>query len=136
MHNMIIITAFKRNVICYYVRMADSIVQKPEESDLILKFLDGSMHYTADLPSMKVGKGIYKPGWRWSVHTSSDQSGRDEKHIGYVLSGQMVIKSVSGEEIIIGPGEAFEITPNHDAWVLGNEPCVALDFASKPNINL
>lgn len=28
----------------------------------------------------------------------------------------------------IGPGDAFEVKPGHDAWVLGDETCVALDF--------
>ncbi len=38
------------------------------------------------------------------------------------------------EEIRVeaGPGELFEVGPNHDAWVSGNEPCIALDFALIP----
>jgi hypothetical protein len=30
--------------------------------------------------------------------------------------------------VTVGPGEAFEVGPGHDAWVVGDEPCVALDF--------
>jgi hypothetical protein len=40
----------------------------------------------------------------------------------------MVIKSVEGLEVIVGPGDAFEVAPGHDAWVVGDEPCLALDF--------
>jgi ketosteroid isomerase-like protein len=33
----------------------------------------------------------------------------------------------SGHEL--GPGDAFVIGAGHDAWVLGDEPCVMLDFS-------
>lgn len=39
-----------------------------------------------------------------------------------------MIKDTTGQEIAVYPGEAFEVGPNHDAWVIGGEPCVALDF--------
>jgi len=42
----------------------------------------------------------------------------------------MAVCSSEGKEIIVNSGEAFEIGPGHDAWVVGNEPCVALDFES------
>ena len=29
----------------------------------------------------------------------------------------------------MGPGDAVKIPPGHDAWVIGSEPCVLLDFA-------
>jgi hypothetical protein len=28
----------------------------------------------------------------------------------------------------IGPGEAHQIPPGHDAWIVGDEPYVGLDF--------
>jgi hypothetical protein len=33
-----------------------------------------------------------------------------------------------GSEMDIGPNDAFYIPPGHDAWIVGNEACVALDF--------
>jgi hypothetical protein len=32
-----------------------------------------------------------------------------------------------GDEIDVGPGEAVEIPPGHDAWVIGDEPYVGVD---------
>ena len=29
-----------------------------------------------------------------------------------------------------GPGEAMHVPPGHDAWVVGNEPFVAIDITS------
>jgi Cupin domain len=51
-----------------------------------------------------------------------------EEHIGYVISGRMAVRAKDGAEVEVGPGEAFIAAPGHDAWVLGEEPCVALDF--------
>ena len=42
-----------------------------------------------------------------------------------------MIRDAAGGEVAIGPGEGFELSPNHDAWVVGSEPCIALDFELK-----
>lgn len=39
-----------------------------------------------------------------------------------------MLKDSAGIETEVGPYEAFEVGPGHDAWVVGDEPCVALDF--------
>jgi quercetin dioxygenase-like cupin family protein len=50
------------------------------------------------------------------------------EHVGYVISGRMRVRARDGTELEVGPGEAFIAAPGHDAWVVGDEPCVALDF--------
>jgi uncharacterized cupin superfamily protein len=78
-----------------------------------------------------VGKATFEPGWRWSEHvkpiagTDSCQSA----HLGYVLSGQQKVVMDDGSELDYGPGDVVAIPPGHDAWVVGDEPCVVLDFA-------
>jgi hypothetical protein len=44
----------------------------------------------------------------------------------------MAVRSAGGKKITVGPGMAFEVQPGHDAWVVGDEPCVALDFTAHP----
>jgi hypothetical protein len=44
----------------------------------------------------------------------------------------MAVCPASGGEFEVGPGDFFEVGPNHDAWVLGDQPCVALDFLFHP----
>lgn len=91
-------------------------------------FIDGSACSSTLLRTAAIGFGTYKPGWRWSLH-AGPQMGRDsENHIGYVFSGCMRVKDLSGNVEEIEPGFAFEITPGSDAWVIGDEPCIALDF--------
>ena len=77
-------------------------------------------------------RATFEPGWKWSecvkpiVGTESCQA----PHINYVLSGRMKVVMDDGTEMEMGPGDAADIPPGHDAWVVGNEPCVAIDFAA------
>lgn len=79
-----------------------------------------------------VARTEYQPGWRWStdmkpkVKTTSCQ----HHHQGVMLSGHLHVVSDEGGERNIGPGDAFDIPPGHDAWVLGDEPCVMFEFQS------
>lgn len=91
-------------------------------------FLDGSTRSDARLRSAIVGYGVYRPGWKWSLHAGAQTGKPSENHVGYVISGRMVIQGAAGAEREVGPGEAFEVGPGHDAWVVGDEPCRALDF--------
>lgn len=54
-----------------------------------------------------------------------------QHHIGIIQSGKMAVKSADGSKIETGPGEAFEVGPGHDAWVVGDEMCIALDVSFK-----
>lgn len=100
----------------------------PSSSGNTRTFIDGSTRSYAALRTAAVGFGTYKPGWRWSLH-AGPQIGKDsENHIGYVISGRMMVRDLSGNEAEVEPGWAFEIAPGSDAWVIGDEPCIALDF--------
>lgn len=78
-----------------------------------------------------VGKAIFEPGWRWSqdVKPIAKTESCQAHHLGYVLSGRLHIRMEDGSEIDVGPGDVLEVDPGHDAWVVGNEPCVMLEFA-------
>ncbi len=91
-------------------------------------FIDGSTRSYAVLRTAAIGFGTYEPGWRWSLH-AGPQTGKDsENHVGYVIYGRMMVKDPYGNEAEIASGCAFEIVPGSDAWVIGDEPCIALDF--------
>ncbi len=77
-----------------------------------------------------VGRMVYEPGWRWStsVKPIAGTEACQYHHIGYTVSGQLRVQMPDGTELEIGPGELFEIPPGHDAWVVGDEPWVSVDF--------
>jgi mannose-6-phosphate isomerase-like protein (cupin superfamily) len=92
-------------------------------------FLDDSERGAVQLGEVTIGRGVYRPGWRWSEHVQPLSANESEEHIGYVLSGRIRVRSKDGIEVDVGPGHAFVAGPGHDAWVVGGEPCIALDFA-------
>lgn len=92
------------------------------------RFLDGSFRSHVALISATIGLGTYQPGWKWSLHVGPQTGKASENHIGHIISGRMVIQDSDGIEVEVGPGDSFEVMPGHDAWVIGDEACVALDF--------
>lgn len=80
-----------------------------------------------------VGHAVFEPGWRWSTHVRPMAGTEfcDFHHMGFSLSGRVHVQHRDGAEIEIGPGEFFEITPDHDAWVVGDEPWVSVDWGSE-----
>ena len=75
-------------------------------------------------------RGTFEPGWKWSecvkpvVGTPSCQV----NHVLYVISGKMCVRMNDETEKELGPGDSALVPPGHDAWVIGNEPCVSIDF--------
>ncbi|MFF8840742.1 cupin domain-containing protein [Streptomyces sp. NPDC015130] len=77
-----------------------------------------------------VGRAVFEPGWQWSKHVKPIV-GTDScmaSHVGYIVSGRMKVVMDDGETVEFGAGDFMEVKPGHDAWVLGDEPCVALDW--------
>ncbi len=81
---------------------------------------------------MKLGLGHFHPGWTWSKHAGAQTGQRSAAHIGYIQSGSMAIESADGRTFELRPGDAFEVGPGHDAWVVGDEVCIALDMTINP----
>ncbi len=49
---------------------------------------------------------------------------------GYALSGRIQVEHEDGTSVEIRPGDAYLIKPGHDAWVVGDEPFVGVEFKS------
>jgi mannose-6-phosphate isomerase-like protein (cupin superfamily) len=75
-----------------------------------------------------------QPGWRWSecVKPTVGTRSCEVAHFNYIISGRLHIRTDDGKEAEIGPGDAMALPPGHDAWVVGNEPVVGLDFEGGP----
>lgn len=82
-----------------------------------------------------VGRAVFEPGWKWSecVKPTAGTDSCQVAHLGYMVSGQMKVVMNDGTERELKPGDVASIPPGHDAWIVGNEPCVFLDFAGAAN---
>jgi mannose-6-phosphate isomerase-like protein (cupin superfamily) len=85
----------------------------------------------ATLGDTTLAKFALQPGWKWSesvrpmAHTDSCQV----HHLQYVISGRLRIVQDDGSQMDLGPGDFASIPPGHDAWVVGDEPFVGIDFS-------
>jgi class 3 adenylate cyclase len=50
-------------------------------------------------------------------------------HVQVLLSGGFAVRMDDGEEATFQAGDVMDVPPGHDAWVVGDEPAVLLDFA-------
>ena len=75
-------------------------------------------------------KGVFEPGWRWSenVKPIAGTDSCQAPHMLYCVSGRMKVTMDDGGESEIGPGDVATIPPGHDAWIVGDEKCVMIDF--------
>src|SRR5687767_13731883 len=87
------------------------------------------------VPGGTVGKGVFEPGRRWSqdVKPLSKTDSCQVHHLGYVVSGRMRVRMDDGTESEVGPGDVVEIDSGHDAWTVGDESCVMVDFGGAGN---
>jgi class 3 adenylate cyclase len=84
-----------------------------------------------DLGELRVGRSILEPGWRWSesIKPIAGTELCESHHIGQCVSGACRIRMRGGAELVIEGGQFYEVPPGHDAWVIGDEPWVTIDWS-------
>lgn len=83
-----------------------------------------------DFGGKMVGKATFLPGWRWSTHVKPlvNTEWCEAPHFQYLVSGTMHVVMADGTEADLKPGSVSMLAAGHDAWVVGNEPVVGIDF--------
>src|ERR671937_345880 len=108
-------------------KMQTKSLQSPDE---VRTFENGKIDIVNFDNGVTIGKATFEPGWSWEkcvkplVGTNSCQA----PHTSYIISGRMKVRMDDGSEIEGGPGDTAVIPPGHNAWVVGNEPCIMIDF--------
>ena len=77
-----------------------------------------------------IGRLTLQPGWRWSqdLKPIAGTDSCEAPHFQYHVSGTLMIRMDSGTEIVAGPGDVTSLPEGHDAWVVGDEPVVVVDW--------
>jgi hypothetical protein len=83
----------------------------------------------------EVGRYTFEPGWRWSQHikpiVGTDSCQTD--HIGYLVAGTLHVVTDDGASADVTAGSVYRIPPGHDAWVVGDDAAVVVEFQGAAN---
>jgi quercetin dioxygenase-like cupin family protein len=95
-------------------------------------------HGKAELLSVggsEVGRMTFEPGWRWSddVKPIAGTHSCEAPHFQYHVSGQLAIRMDDGTEFVATAGDITSLPSGHDAWVVGDEPVVVVDWYGASN---
>lgn len=106
------------------------IVKSFDVPDDVWSLPGGARMELVRVGGLTLGRGTAKPGWRWSEHVKPTAGTEwcELAHVGVILSGTEVVRMADGTEFELKAGDAFSVGPGHDAWIVGDEPCVSLDF--------
>lgn len=79
---------------------------------------------------MPVKRVSHAPGWRWSEHSGPEVGAErcPDTHVGLLLAGRLGVELADGSSFEAGAGDVVVIPPGHDAWVVGDEPAVLVQF--------
>ena len=77
-----------------------------------------------------VGRATFEPGWHWAacVRPIAKTESCDAAHLQFHVSGVMRVRMDDGTELECRAGDVSLLPAGHDAWVVGDEPVVVIDF--------
>jgi hypothetical protein len=107
-------------------KMEVKSLNAPEE---VRKFDRGKLELV-NVGGATIGRAVFEPGWRWStsvkpiVNTKSCEA----PHFQYHVSGTLKVLMDDGMERELKAGDVSLLPSGHDAWVVGDEPVVVVDF--------
>lgn len=99
---------------------------KPEE---IREFPYGKVEVIT-VGGVTIGRATLQPGWKWStsVQPIAKTKSCEAPHFQYHVAGTLKVKMDDGTELECRPGDVSLLPSGHDAWVVGNEPVIIVDF--------
>ena len=99
---------------------------KPDE---VREFPKGRLELVK-IGGVTVGRATFEPGWRWatSVQPLAKTKSCEAPHFQYHVSGLLKVVMDDGTELECRPGDVSLLPSGHDAWVVGDQPAVVVDF--------
>ena len=109
--------------------MAKMEVKSFEAPDEVRTFEKGRVELVK-VGGVTIGRGIFEPGWKWSTHVKplAKTTSCEAPHFQYQIAGTMKVVMDDGTTLECKAGDVSLLPSGHDAWVVGNEPVVVVDF--------
>jgi hypothetical protein len=104
-------------------------IREFDVADEVREFSNGRMEIL-NIGGGVIGRLTLQPGWRWSrdVKPIAGTEWCEAPHFQYTVSGRLHVKMENGDEFELLPGSVSYMPAGHDAWVVGNEPVVLVDW--------
>ncbi len=86
---------------------------------------------SVNLDTVTVTRVTFGVGARWSEDLK-DYAGTDScelPHVAHVVSGRLQVVMDDGSEEVFAEGDVMMLPPGHDAWAVGDKPCVFVEFS-------
>ena len=105
------------------------------DSDETRSFQDKGQVEIVNIGDGVVGRATFEPGWRWSEHVKpiAGTESCQAPHFQYHVSGRIAIKMDDGTVFEAKAGDVTSLPSGHDAWVVGDEPVIAVDWFGAGN---
>jgi len=105
-----------------------------KKSDEVREFTHGRAEIL-NIGGSQIGRLVLEPGWRWSndVKPIAGTESCEAPHFQYHVSGRLAIRMDDGTEMIAEAGDITSLPSGHDAWVIGDEPVVVVDWFGASN---
>lgn len=99
------------------------------QPDEVREFPKGRLELV-NIGGATIGRGVFEPGWRWatSVQPLAQTHSCEAPHFQYHVSGILHVVMDDGTEFDCMPGDVSLLPSGHDAWTVGDEPAVVIDF--------
>ena len=109
--------------------MAKAELKSTSKPDEVREFPKGRLELV-QVGGRTIARAVFEPGWRWStsVQPIAKTQSCQAPHFQYHVSGTVRVRMDDGTEFDCRPGDVSFLPPGHDAWVLGDEPAVVVDF--------
>ncbi len=111
--------------------MALAMMQKANLDAVQPKELGRVRKQTVELDGVTVTRVTYGVGARWSKDVKA-HAGTEScllPHVAIVLSGVFRVQMDDGAVEDFGRNDVMMLPSGHDAWVVGDEPCVFVEFS-------
>jgi hypothetical protein len=97
-------------------------------------FGHGAMHLVK-IGGADIGQLVLEPGWRWSADVKPIAGTElcEAPHFQYHVQGTLQIVMADGTEFTARPGDVTALPQGHDAWVVGDEPVILVDWYGASN---
>jgi len=110
-------------------RMRQAELKSFDTPDEVREFPKGRLELI-NVGGGMIGRAIFEPGWRWStsVQPIAQTKSCEAPHFQYHVSGVLVVRMDDGAELECKPGDVSLLPSGHDAWVVGDELAIVVDF--------